>query len=181
MLEYYPNFRVSMYATVYAKLKPCEFADKASDASLLRGGGHLSNLFALAPSSASPPAWETPKRWARDNYLFSVSNAAQLREHLRPIARYYEEVAIPVFARCTTYKELHACVSSDDPKQRIVKRRTIAQLYVAHLAQSPDLARLAEIIMTPTDALACAEDYADQERLKREVQGHFYKSIARAQ
>jgi hypothetical protein len=104
-----------------------------------------------------------------------------LREHLRPIARYYKEVAIPVFARCTTFKELHECVSSDDAKQRIVRRRTHLQLYVAHLAQSPDLARLAEIIQTPVDALACPENYADQERLQREVQEEFSLDVKESQ
>jgi hypothetical protein len=100
-----------------------------------------------------------------------------LREYLLPIARYYKEVAIPVFTRCTTFKELHECVRSDDPKQRIVRRRTHLQLYTAHLAQSPDLARLAEIIQTPADALACAEDYADQERFQREVQEEFNPDV----
>lgn len=178
MLDYYPNYEISMHAIVYAKLKPCEFTTKASGYPLLLGGGgHLSSLFGLAPDGATAPSWKTPKTWEHDNYLFKASNAAQLRAHLLPIARYYEEVVIPVFASCTDFKELYKYVSSDDPKRRIVRRRTDLQLYVAHLAQSPDVAKLAEIIVTPVDALACAEDYVDQERLQREVKEEFNPEV----
>jgi hypothetical protein len=38
-LDYYPNYEVRMYATVYAKLKPCEFTEKAWGFPLLPGGG----------------------------------------------------------------------------------------------------------------------------------------------
>jgi hypothetical protein len=162
---YEPSFDYSMYVGIEAKLKPSEFTTRAKNSSngSIGTSMHLSDLYRLASAAASAPTWTSP-RIGDDQVLFKAENPAQLREQLAPIAKYSEEVVIPVLARCTSFKGVDECINNDDLAKRIVQVRRTNNLYFAHLAQNPNIETLAKTIVSTADMLACGpEQYTNHE------------------
>jgi hypothetical protein len=166
---YEPDFDYSMYVGIKAKLKPSEFSNRVKEVSI---STQLSSLYRLAPDTAKAPTWKTP-RYTEKQVLFQAENLAQLRAQLKTFAQYYEEVVIPVLARCANFKGIDECINNEDLAKRIVPIRRTDNLYFAHLAQNPNIKTLAETIVSTADMLACgSERYTDSEHFARAIADH---------